>query len=473
MKSINFINSPLLPIIFAQSEYLPHGQCKEDVLRFLNELQRGTLWAAQMYDASSKYPSGILYGHTRHLGNFDECYNLQVDRKRKDTLAGKITGKYCLVDLLYEKKHTLMNSKKSVMFDFDPNESVWEAIKEKGNFLRIRRYHLQLALCVPSSCKAKDVEMALKTSQQINTYNYIKIHIAVQSRFCQTIEEGPRFTAAAKIYCTILLGWLSFIIGSTWYDVKVINEKEHISTFQNVILHFSVRRNLKSIFQIDNSHPELKSLYIVRFASSILTPLYAIILFFFVWIFPLLDSGPFWKREVEEEAAKCAANWWANLLYIHNYVKPLELCMYHTWHLSVDFQLFILSHFVIYMFWRMPRKIGYLFLGTLTIVGSIIPFIATYLYNVSPIFRVTPVIHNVQEVSYFKTYYIKTHFRFSAYLIGIITGAILYDHKQIKWQVPKGWEIVPDAIYAFAISLVLTVCVEEPFRKLAKQIFPN
>ncbi|XP_067216507.1 nose resistant to fluoxetine protein 6-like [Linepithema humile] len=320
-----------------------------------------------------------------------------------------------------------------------------------------------------------------------------------------------------------------------------------------------------------------------------LTPPYAVILFFFVWIFPLLDSGPFWKREVEEEAAKCAANWWANLLYIHNYVKPLELCMYHTWHLSVDFQLFILSHFVIYMFWRMPRKIGYLFLGTLTIVGSIIPFIATYLYNVSPIFRITPVIHNVQEVSYFKTYYIKTHFRFSAYFIGIITGAILHDvNKQIKWQVPKfwshvlilpfpvtvyiafqlwsykffipygdtsiledalyaffyrllpslclsftiillsvgshiecytsvieiisrwvqvlsrltygvflvseiihifhtgrvrtarqfsyydlTWEIVPDAIYAFAISLVLTVCVEEPFRKLAKQIFPN
>ena len=47
IKSINFINPPLLPIAFAQSKYLQDGQCKKDVQLFLNELQRGTLWAAQ------------------------------------------------------------------------------------------------------------------------------------------------------------------------------------------------------------------------------------------------------------------------------------------------------------------------------------------------------------------------------------------------------------------------------------------
>jgi len=75
---------------------------------------------ALMFDASSKYYTAI------HFGNFDECYNLQVERK--DTSTGKITGKYCLIDFLYEKKHTLMTSNE-VMFDFDPNESVWEMIK--------------------------------------------------------------------------------------------------------------------------------------------------------------------------------------------------------------------------------------------------------------------------------------------------------------------------------------------------------
>ena len=82
-----------------------------------------------MFDASSKYPDGILNGHTRHLGNFDECYNLHVDIERKGTGTDVINGKYCLVDLLYEKKHTLMTSNKLSIYDFDLNESVWKAIE--------------------------------------------------------------------------------------------------------------------------------------------------------------------------------------------------------------------------------------------------------------------------------------------------------------------------------------------------------
>ncbi|KAM0729454.1 hypothetical protein ACS0PU_003331 [Formica fusca] len=46
--------------------------------------------------------------------------------------------------------------------DYDPNESFWEAIEERGNTHRIRRYLLKLALCVPATCSAKDVETALK-----------------------------------------------------------------------------------------------------------------------------------------------------------------------------------------------------------------------------------------------------------------------------------------------------------------------
>lgn len=46
-ESLNPLNLPLLPIIFAQSEDLPDGKCKEDARRFLKELQNGTLWAVQ------------------------------------------------------------------------------------------------------------------------------------------------------------------------------------------------------------------------------------------------------------------------------------------------------------------------------------------------------------------------------------------------------------------------------------------
>lgn len=77
-----------------------------------------------MFDSSSKYPDGVLYGHTKHLGNFDECYNLQVDVGK---VENKINGRYCLVDLEYKRKDAPTFHKPTM--DYDPNESFWEAIE--------------------------------------------------------------------------------------------------------------------------------------------------------------------------------------------------------------------------------------------------------------------------------------------------------------------------------------------------------
>lgn len=82
-----------------------------------------------MYDASSKYPDGILYGNTRHLGNFDECYNLHVNIRREQNGYSEITGRYCLVDLHYKRKTTSSNSDKSVVSEVDPESSFWDVIE--------------------------------------------------------------------------------------------------------------------------------------------------------------------------------------------------------------------------------------------------------------------------------------------------------------------------------------------------------
>lgn len=521
---LNPINLPLLPIIFAQSEDLPDGKCKADAQRFLKELQNGTLWAVQMFDSSSKYPDGVLYGNTRHLGNFDECYNLQSDMGE---VENKMAGRYCLVDLEYKRKDAI--SYRPTM-DYDPNKSFWEAIEERGNIHRIRRYLLKLALCVPSTCSAKDVETALKRPlEKIGANNNINIEPAIHVDFCQTIEEAPKFTLAAKIYCIVLLSLLIVILVSTWYETEL--SSGNTSTLQKALLCFSLRRNFKSVLQVNHSNPGLDSIHFIRFFLSLvvlnghrviqyyanptvnvihferlfaipatafylngkvvidmffalgallvtyhmladldrrkqfnffsdivtryfrLTPSYAIIIFFHVWILPLLGSGPFWKHEIVHESEECAANWWSNLLYINNYVKSTEMCMFQTWYLAVDFQLFILSQFVIYAFWRMPRKIGYSFLGTLTIISCAIPFFLTYSYGISPIFLFTLRLNHFAEVPSFASNYIHPYMRFIAYLVGITAGAILHDYRGIKREIPTFWSHV----LVFILPLTLTV----------------
>lgn len=50
-----------------------------------------------------------------------------------------------------------------------------------------------------------------------------------------------------------------------------------------------------------------------------LTPLYGIVILFVSTLLVHMGSGPFWMY-MHEESAKCAQNWWTNILYINNFV---------------------------------------------------------------------------------------------------------------------------------------------------------
>ena len=94
-----------------------------------------------MFDASSKYPDGIISGHTRHFGNFDECYRLQasISNDEEDANLSEINGRYCLVDLEYQRRNISSSVPESYSLVFDPNDSAWEAIR-----VMILRYILRM-----------------------------------------------------------------------------------------------------------------------------------------------------------------------------------------------------------------------------------------------------------------------------------------------------------------------------------------
>lgn len=51
-----------------------------------------------------------------------------------------------------------------------------------------------------------------------------------------------------------------------------------------------------------------------------LTPVYAVVLWFYASLLARLGSGPMWDRLVGTEAANCVDNWWTNLAYVNNFV---------------------------------------------------------------------------------------------------------------------------------------------------------
>lgn len=84
-----------------------------------------------VFDATSKFPSGILVGSTYEMGNFDECIQIQVYTEDEEFF-----GKYCLATIKLEPPKPSgiqMNEELYVYNDRlhnrqDFNVSAWEKI---------------------------------------------------------------------------------------------------------------------------------------------------------------------------------------------------------------------------------------------------------------------------------------------------------------------------------------------------------
>lgn len=144
--------------------------------------------------------------------------------------------------------------------------------------------------------------------------------------------------------------------------------------FARLILIELEKRNGKINFGI---------LYIFRYIR--LTPAYiAMIALYTTWL-PKMGSGPLWKSRIGLEEERCEMSWWANLLYINNYVGSENLCMFQSWYLATDTQLFVLAPLILYPLWKW-RKIGVTILGATTIITIVIPFLLTYVGKLDPTF---------------------------------------------------------------------------------------
>ncbi|KAL3267194.1 hypothetical protein HHI36_011330, partial [Cryptolaemus montrouzieri] len=55
-----------------------NGKCRNHSLLYKEELSNFTVWATDMFDASTKFPSGIFFGSFYDTGNFDECVKVHL-----------------------------------------------------------------------------------------------------------------------------------------------------------------------------------------------------------------------------------------------------------------------------------------------------------------------------------------------------------------------------------------------------------
>jgi len=214
-----------------------------------------------------------------------------------------------------------------------------------------------------------------------------------------------------------------------FYDYFISIFTSHMDLL--VDLFFAISGALMILILLDRLETSfINPFKILIFKYFRLTPVYAVIIFFFATLQYKLGSGPLWEAFIGTDKKNCQQMWWLNLLYLNNYVETDKMCGYHTWFMPCEFHFTLIGIGLAYALHKKPRTGMYL--TSLCLAISIaIPFVLTYIgQKPANILFNMDFTTNPTNDDYFMTIYIKSHTRAGPYIVGAIFGYLLYKRKK-------------------------------------------
>ncbi|XP_013161772.1 PREDICTED: nose resistant to fluoxetine protein 6 isoform X1 [Papilio xuthus] len=211
-------------------------QCRRESRVFRDSLDRLELWALKMFDATAKPPSGILSGNGNQYGDFDEC--LDID--------GAVRGKYCLASL----QVTIKGDEKMEHLDtlIHSGHYLRSNVTDMGH--RVPRYSSILwGVCMPSSCSSYDLEEEL--SQKLSG---LDISVRVYNTMCTVKNVHRPYSFGKTLSITFFLAIILLLSMGTILD----DGKEGATNFEKLLNAFSLKRNLRKVFDLSEAGSRVK-----------------------------------------------------------------------------------------------------------------------------------------------------------------------------------------------------------------------
>lgn len=157
------------------------------------------------------------------------------------------------------------------------------------------------------------------------------------------------------------------------------------------------------------------------------TPALAAMILFVFSLAKFFATGPF--DVMESLIGPCRNSWWVALLHVQNYLPWENLCLNHTWYLSVDFQLFIISPFIIWFIHKFGRKM-------LVLPGILLMVTIIYTISISAVLGIK-MPHTSIDPEFMNRVYSATQSRAGPWFIGMIFGYFMYHQRgktfKINW----------------------------------------
>eukprot|EP00054_Salpingoeca_dolichothecata_P018077 m.110468 g.110468 ORF g.110468 m.110468 type:complete len:668 (+) comp22721_c0_seq1:1-2004(+) len=168
--------------------------------------------------------------------------------------------------------------------------------------------------------------------------------------------------------------------------------------------------------------------YVARYLR--LSPLYFLVLIFYIKIQRYLGQGPYWFFAQYTPDA-CSQDWWANLLYINNFYPNggdvQNTCMGWTWYLANDMQFYIISPIFLLALHK-SRRLGFAIWSVVLVVCTGITIGLAYKFKLTAAMTEAPRIGGGNQGT---VYYVKPYCRIQPYLVGLLTGYFYFHHKSL------------------------------------------
>lgn len=158
-------------------------------------------------------------------------------------------------------------------------------------------------------------------------------------------------------------------------------------------------------------------------------------------LLPHLGEGPFWPQvDTYVSRTSCDKYWWANLLFINNFVPKeyQDQCMGWSWYLANDMQMYLISPIFLFLYFK--SKVIAIIVIEIVLVASI--FAQGYVAWVLE-FSCMAVKMATNDV-YQNEIYEKPYMRLPTYLIGMLAAFVLleFEKKRPEQRKFKWWQLV-------------------------------
>ncbi|XP_037560106.2 nose resistant to fluoxetine protein 6-like [Dermacentor silvarum] len=232
-------------------------QCSLALLRTVDAFKKLEPWALRLFDATGKYPTGVLQASRVDLGAFDECLETEV-RDSSGNVSSR--GQYCNLQL--QPKKDVLGPKEMEFLSAMVHPKI---IDYMGLVTEAETPFIRIGICFLDDCNESDLQALADTVQPPTA----KIRVSN----CVTAEPEP--WSSIQIGIVAFLAVLGVIIaGATIVDLTMGSKPKYAEkggVLLKVVLAFSAAASTRELFHVaertNADHYSLRFLYGMRTIS--------------------------------------------------------------------------------------------------------------------------------------------------------------------------------------------------------------